>query len=256
MTKRLYYIDCITNLHVGSGDINYNIIDKEVEKDPITGDPVIHASGIKGALRIWAEKKLGETEINKIFGAPCKSESNESAGTHRYFNAHILCRPMRACGCASVKVTTVDTLKSFLDTANAFGFSVGLTADDLKEIENIPFEGAEFLVSDSRITTVEGEQVRKLEDCDAVNKIKGVLGGEFAIAKGFADYDLPVIARNNLRIKSGGLWYEEYVPRGSRFYFIVLAEGDIAAIPTADELIQIGGNASIGYGFCRFTGVC
>ena len=41
MYFHVFKIRCLTNLHVGSGDINYNIVDKEVEKDPVTGVPVI-----------------------------------------------------------------------------------------------------------------------------------------------------------------------------------------------------------------------
>ena len=51
MNIAFYKIECLTNLHVGSGEINYNIVDNEVEKDAITNLPVIHASGVKGALR-------------------------------------------------------------------------------------------------------------------------------------------------------------------------------------------------------------
>lgn len=45
------YLSCLTNLHVGSGEANFNIVDREVETDPVTGLPIIHASGLKGALR-------------------------------------------------------------------------------------------------------------------------------------------------------------------------------------------------------------
>jgi len=51
MNVHVYKYTCLTNLHVGSGDINYNIVDNEVERDPVTGLPMIHASGVKGALR-------------------------------------------------------------------------------------------------------------------------------------------------------------------------------------------------------------
>ena len=49
MKTELYFIRAISNMHVGSGDINYDIIDRQVQKDPIEGIPVIHASGLKGA---------------------------------------------------------------------------------------------------------------------------------------------------------------------------------------------------------------
>ena len=56
MTANLYFIKCLTNLHVGSGDVNFNIIDEEIEKDPVTGYPTINASGVKGALRQFFEE--------------------------------------------------------------------------------------------------------------------------------------------------------------------------------------------------------
>ena len=52
-----YKIECLTNLHVGSGDLNYNIIDNEVERDAVTGYPIVHASGLKGALKEHFKKK-------------------------------------------------------------------------------------------------------------------------------------------------------------------------------------------------------
>ena len=64
-----YKIDCITNLHVGSGDLNYNIVDNEVERDAVTGYPVIHASGLKGALREhFSKKKDLPFKIVDVFG--------------------------------------------------------------------------------------------------------------------------------------------------------------------------------------------
>lgn len=258
MKKALYYIDCITNLHVGSGDLNYNIVDKEVEKDPVTGNPTIHASGVKGALRSRAEKLLKEEDITEIFGKPCRSAETETGGSHRYFNAQLLCRPMRACGtAASVKVTTIDTLKSFVQTVNAFGFDPGITLEDLPNLKPADFGEAEFLVSDEGIKGVEGEGVKSIRGVKGldgiVGKIKEILGGEFAIAKEFDGYDLPVIARNNLDPNNRNLWYEEYVPHGSRFYFIAISEdGEFKEIPAEEEFLQIGGNASIGYGYCKF----
>ena len=47
MKAELMKISCLTNLHVGSGDIKFEIIDGQVEKDPITNYPVIFASGVK-----------------------------------------------------------------------------------------------------------------------------------------------------------------------------------------------------------------
>lgn len=51
MASYLVTLKCLTNMHVGNGDVNYNIVDNEVEVDPVTGYPTINASGVKGALR-------------------------------------------------------------------------------------------------------------------------------------------------------------------------------------------------------------
>ena len=45
MSAIILKLKCITNLHVGNGEVNYTIIDNEVEKDPVTGYPIINASG-------------------------------------------------------------------------------------------------------------------------------------------------------------------------------------------------------------------
>ena len=70
MAAIIVNLECMTNMHVGNGDVNYNIIDNEVEKDPVTGYPTINASGVKGALREFFN---GDSELRQyvstLFGA-------------------------------------------------------------------------------------------------------------------------------------------------------------------------------------------
>lgn len=256
MKTNLYYIDCITNLHVGSGDINFNIVDKEVEKDPINGYPIIHASGIKGALRDHAESNgVSEAVINAVFGAPCREDELGNAGSYRFFNAEMLFRPMRAAGAAPfVNVTTLKMADSFKSVCETFSLKLPEGLENFCE-SDLSFN-APFLVSNAGLNTVEGDEVAAL-DAAQVSVLKTAMAGkDFAVAKTLDGYELPVIARNNLRIASGGLWYEEYVPRGSRFYMLVLTPDDDTDIDKViPEIAQIGGNCSIGYGYCRFTKV-
>ncbi|MBO5007106.1 MAG: type III-B CRISPR module RAMP protein Cmr4 [Clostridia bacterium] len=250
MTTKLYYIDCLTNLHVGSGDANFNIVDKEVEKDPITGDPIIHASGIKGALRD-AFKKFGNMDKEfEIFGKPASANESNTVGTYKFFDAHILYRPLRAKGgiYPYVNVTTVESVNAFIDIVTAFGINAGV-----KKISVTFHENINFLTSEQGVQ-VEGEASQKLDD-ENINNLKKLFGDNFAIAKSLDDYPLPVIARNNLQGK-GNLWYEEYVPHGSRFYMLAIIP-DGASADEVNKVIpkmgQVGGNASVGYGYCSFT---
>ena len=47
----LYTLKVLSHLHVGNGEANYSVIDKQVQRDPLTGIPVINSSSLKGALR-------------------------------------------------------------------------------------------------------------------------------------------------------------------------------------------------------------
>lgn len=257
MKTHLFYIDCITNLHIGSGEVNFNIIDKEVEKDPINNYPIIHASGIKGALRDFATKnKVDEKMINSVFGTPCDKDSIGNGGSYCFFNADMLYRPMRAAGPApSVNVTTIKMIENFKYMCETFslGLPSGLMDFSLSESDFIN----PFFVSDSKFNTVEGDDVTVIDNNNLAALKTTMDNKAFAIANSLDQYSLPIIARNNLRISTGGLWYEEYVPRGSRFYMLVLTpdNDDENIKKVIPEIAQIGGNSSIGYGYCRFTEV-
>ena len=152
MNVHLYKIECLTNLHVGSGDINYNVVDNEVEKD-INGYAMIHSSGLKGALREQAEKPLlkryeklkaalpqNEKTQNvkreddplyiecmqpvvNIFGQEAGSKEIKK-GTYKFLDANIICRPLRVYGSpfmASIPVFSIDSIDSFLRKISNFG---------------------------------------------------------------------------------------------------------------------------------------
>ena len=69
---------------------------------------------------------------------------------------------------------------------------------------------------------------------------------------------LPVIARNKLDNGiSENLWYEEVVPHHSIFTFYVLADSEerLSCFSNyiLNRVVQFGGGATIGYGFCKIT---
>jgi CRISPR-associated protein Cmr4 len=74
-----------------------------------------------------------------------------------------------------------------------------------------------------------------------------------------SDYRLPVIARNNLENgQSKNLWYEQIMPRASRFFFAVTPLDEPICIDFFSEFkeerfVQIGANATIGYGVCSIV---
>ena len=257
MRAYLYRLRCLTNLHVGSGEANFNIVDKEVETDPVTGLPIIHASGFKGALRDdCITRGLDSAMVNEAFGAPGGADDGASGGALRFLDAHLLCRPMRTTGATpSLPVTSLPILREYLSLINAFScnpYSGGL--------ESISYNSdAKFLCTENGVR-VEGDATAYFTpdqaDGELIRAILGLeSGGHFALAKSFDGYDLPVIARNNVQPDHRNLWYEEFVPHGSRFSLIILAlEGKehlMDAVLPDGHILQVGGNASVGYGFCK-----
>jgi len=256
MTCHLYKFECLSSLHVGSGEANYNIIDNEVERDPITGNPVVHASGLKGALRKHFEKTMDAKDINRIFGNPTTADQ-VGAGTYKFFDAKILSRPMRVAGTLPcVSVTDLSILEAYLKMRADFG----LVSPGVQSLPAINFDDNEFMTNApaAEISAVEDEKTGRLtENMDCIKNILGT--DKFALAKKFNAYPLPVVAHNKLENGiSKQLWYEEYVPAGSVFIFLMITPTDTVELPKVElplesELIQIGANASIGYGFIKIT---
>jgi len=260
MNVHVYKYTCLTNLHVGSGDVNYNIIDNEVERDPATDLPMIHASGVKGALREhFTAGKMPQESIDRIFGSKPKNKETITAGTYRFLDARLLARPMRAGGSAvraSIPVVSISALNEYLQVLTAFHCNhYGIERIDA--VDDSAFGDARFLTNCPGIR-VEGEKTDAMPAAlaEQLLKLKDVLGEKYAVARDFDKYPLPVVARNCLENGiSKNLWYEEVVPHGSIFYQMIITPDASMELALEEEPIQFGGNASIGCGYIRIEKV-
>ena len=253
MKTVFYKIKCITNMHVGTGEANYSIVDREVEKDEVTGYPVIHSSGLKGALRMAYMNIEGEEAAKEIFG----SEGGNAArpGSHKFLDAMFISRPMRvykSSKCPFLPTVSLTSVNQYLERLSVFGKN----HYGIEKIDDIDFGDNCFLTNSEEDIQVEGEPTGKLGDraLEQLEKLGDVLGGCFAVAKNFDGYDLPVISRNRLKDGKTGitLWYEEVVPHESVFFFGVLCPDDEVEM-NMPSVVQIGGNTSTGCGFAKIT---
>ena len=233
MIAKMIKLECITILHVGNGEENYNIIDNEVERDPVTGHPTINSSGVKGALREYFVKN-SLAYVDELFGAEGKGDKPSSPGQLKVLCADMIAMPVRASKGeeAFYMVTTAAMLEKFsYNMETLLGVSVKM---DEKEVSQIAVEGFEL------------SKAKTLFDKDL-----HIMGKE-----DFDKLSLPVMARNHLENGiSKNLWYEEVVPHKSIFCFAVLAENEDVMKHFTDgvdgKVVQFGGNASIGYGLCK-----
>lgn len=244
MPAVMFKVKCMTNMHVGGGDINYSLIDNEVERDPITDYPVIHASGVKGALREYFSRDEELCRyVNDIFG---RDEPKQTApGRLKFLEANMLAVPARASAgdCVYYLVSTEKALENYAEFRAIF---LGeLHEKCISELQSVKERSAEGIPLNSK-RVVLGEEIHILSD----NEFKKI--------------PLPVIARNKLENGiSKNVWYEEVVPRKSVFYFWVISNNipeDAVLLERFkniinNQVIQFGANASIGYGLCMITAV-
>jgi CRISPR-associated protein Cmr4 len=266
METQAYIITCKTNMHAGAGSASQGVIDNLIQRDHTDNFPCIYASSLKGAFREYFEEYIkhqqGSEEefqktINMIFGGTAQK------GSYIFHDALLISIPARSNKENFFHATCPRIIKRFIEMHNLFNLQSGLEEFCSKLIDlkdNIPwifgYSGTDNLQieffsnfekrEDSSVEELFGEKFMVVSDNDFKLLTK--------------DYNLPVIARNQLENgESKNLFYEQILPRESKFFFLVNRlniESDfednlmkhIKKMP-----IQIGANASIGYGYCHIS---
>jgi len=261
----LYIITTLSNLHVGSGDINFDIVDNQVQRDAITGLPTIHSSSLKGAFR---EASTQSKYTEYIFGADNKSD-NQQAGAFHFFEASLLSRPVRSNKKPYFMATSIGVIENFLTFIDDFEITIDtdikLALEELSKItvqegKPIIFENLnEVILEDFEATIYNNNNLN-------ISILESFLGKNLALFndKDFKELTLPVLARNYLEDGvSKNLWYEEVVPKKSKFYFAIAKPTNLDEADRKEKLeafekrfdnssrIQFGANKSIGYGYSK-----
>ena len=285
MIAHLYRLRCLTNLHVGSGDVNYNIIDNEVEKDPVLEAPIIHATGVKGALRahferLWQGKPEFE-KIAKVFGSPVRaSKSNLDStrpGSYCFLDAPLLTRPLRVSefadkGPSFVSATSIEIINAAVTLLQGLGIrEIGgqsLEQIALPDPKTLPKKGFWKLNKGVAAAKAEGLSVQSVPanaGSAFLNSLPGLLraplGTDQAVITENSilwDIALPVLAHNHLEDgESKNLFYEEVVPHHSVFLLPVLTpeQENVLESGLLSTAVQFGSGASLGYGLTRIEKV-
>lgn len=218
MNTHVFKITAKTNLHVGNesgGD--FTIIDKAIQRDPLTGLPCINSSSLKGAINEYCCKALNwkEDDLIRVFGSDKgKRKRDTQKGEAIFFDAKLLYLPQQSDEDEGYPYT-LKTSQAVIDMMNE---RVGLFCSDFEYKCN-----AEKLISHGDFKSI----------C--------------------SDDNLPIIARNVLENgESKNLWYEQVLPAETVLYTIIQEKGDMLAKALDGEIVQIGANATIGYGYCKF----
>jgi CRISPR-associated protein Cmr4 len=294
-----YLMTNLSNLHAGSGNTNYGIVDRQIQRDSATELPVVHASSLKGAVRDHMECNLkamnqdrpgtlsnqGHFKLRAIFGkeigpgdgsknADEKEDSRfanlPEEGLVRFHEARALFIPMRSDKRPFYHVTSLQTLADAREWLELMGI------DELPPmLETDPINESQNLVYDKNDAYVEDILCKKADENDTIKALKSYYRIENLAILNEKDFtrilkSLPIIARNRLdNGKSVNLWYEEVLPRRtvlltavsqydlfdpSDFKDFQKAFDKLHTILSSD-IVQVGANASIGYGLCRFKSI-
>lgn len=259
MKKSIWFIKAETNLHVGNENTSsVGLIDKEIQRDVLTGIPCINSSSLKGAMNEYAtsEANLSAEARLAIFGVDRGNGIKETQkGGCLFFDAQLLLLPVQD----DIKLYRLVTCKEVLD----------------RYVSLLGKMGIEYPYKDL---------VEALVKCGEghFNKETGII--ECSQFEEFcSDDDLPVIARNS-QMGAGNLWYEQVLPHKSVFGTLLVypasvevtikdssksdpvnknVETKTVSIDMAkainktfdNKVVQIGANATIGYGYCSFIKV-
>jgi CRISPR-associated protein Cmr4 len=232
MPAHIYLIKAITNLHVGSGDSSYGIIDKLIQRDATNQLPTIFGQSLKGSLREYFGKQLDMEKTNAaflqaVFGSPVRRADGKDPeqGNLTFTSADLLTIPVPDTNPHSLDAYYLQgsevILDQFLTKASAFG--------------------------------IKGDWKAKLKEMLGV---KSEHWNELAFKQ--AAGQVPVIARNYLESGiSKNLWYEEFLPHQSVFGVIFYSpredHWDTLKAHLNGKVVQLGANATVGYGYCQFT---
>ena len=273
MEAKLFRIRLVTNLHMGSGEANFNFIDNQVQRDPITEYPNMHPSGIKGALREFFDGIESKEYVREIFGSENTEKEDNKQGEVSFIEGKLLSIPVRSNKKSYFMGTTIEIIKEYVEFSKLFGKNT----ENLKEIEeelkkiekNLSEKNRKVCVIGNQeegllIESFENDEIGFYQEDDILSKVLGIKDIVILKEEIFKDEisrRLPVIARNCLENGvSKNLWYEEVVPRESVFYIGIVNSQNTEKFEDfckkiEDNLIQIGANATIGYGFTKFEEV-
>ncbi len=260
MKTHFYIIQALTNIHVGSGDANFGVIDNLIQRDPVTELPAVHGSSLKGALREYFESQ-NNINIEEIFG------SNDNSGNYKFLAAQMLAIPVRSNKKPYFMATSHSVIKEFKKLAESMGGKIPKALESLTSFE--PSEDETFVFCDTHNLIIEDFSAFQRQNFEQINDLNKYLGVEENNLVIFNDNDfkricsdanLPVIARNKLENgKSQNLWYEQVIPRESRLWTVIISPDDDnhfeefnKKLTDPKSIIPIGANASVGYGFTKF----
>jgi len=274
------------SIHAGAGS-SVDGVDLPIQREGHSDWPCVFGSSVKGALRAKAEDTLGKdnASIAFVFGPDSSSDNaSEHAGALLVSDAKLLLLPVRSLTSHFKWVTCPALLQRLVRDAQRLGvksvqdITLPDIADDVALVAGQ--NTGDLFLEEYRFKT-EFQDLTVL--CDLVNQLTGIAitdlteqlvivsNNQFNYLARYATPVTPHIAIDNDKktVKTGALWYEETLPPETVLYFALSAhrsrakDTDIKAEQILNSItqdlfgsspyLQIGGNETVGMGWCKVT---
>lgn len=267
-----------TSIHAGTGQ-NTGIIDLPIQREGHNGWPCVFGSAVKGALRTRAEDIKLNTLLS-IFG-PETSNAGDYGSAIMISDARLALFPVRSLTSQFKWVTCPAVLSRLYEDMQRFGFSPdkpesfgaiprgeAITADENKE--DIFLEEYHFNLKQNPMSNT----IKLLTALIKRDDISDTLAKQLIVVSDddfshLVQHATPVnahiaIESKTKTVKGGALWYEETLPPETLLYIGISAAdarddsalkaedilGGITEMFTDKPWLQIGGNETVGMGWC------
>ncbi len=286
MQHALLGLTAETSLHAGTGR-RTGVIDLPIMREAHTHWPCVYGSAVKGALRSQAQR-LGHAWLTEVFG-PDTNNASDHAGALTVGDARLLLLPVRSLNSHFKWVTCPALLRRAKADALRLGITDAQDAEGIKGVlsddtavaphgggseTQVFLEEFSFSVQRPNLSALVAWLARfGTDEAAFAEQLKAQLmivsDDMFNHLASFATPVTPHIAIHNDRkvVKDGALWYEETLPPDTVLYVALAAnrsrakdsahsaawvlEQALSLFPQERPYVQLGGNETVGMGWCR-----
>lgn len=121
-TNAMLFLFAETAIHAGTGR-GLGAVDLPIQRERVTGYPLVQASSVKGKLRAEASKLITAPNVEMLFGP--EKDPDKHAGAVSFGDARLLLFPVRSLRGVFAWVTSLDALERFAREAGLLGLPVG-----------------------------------------------------------------------------------------------------------------------------------
>ncbi len=268
-----------TSLHAGTGQMT-GVIDLPIQREAHTEWPCVYGSAVKGAMRVLADSQDHDW-VEEVFGP---EDGNTHAGSIAISDARLLLLPVRSLTGHFKWVTCPALLERLQRDYRRLGLDdsfldQGLAPlDDTHAFVSKEKEGHLFLEEFRfQTTSIDLQEIinnisQLSSNIDEKSLTEQLVIVNNDIFSHLARFATPVNAHIKIKnetkiVKPGALWYEETLPADTLLYTTIVAfhsrkeksekEDDeilehlLSLFPDKRPYLQIGGNETIGMGWCK-----